>query len=100
MHSVLVKCESCNDLSILYKKIECSILYMIQRKHAIQKYNLEDNLNQEKWDDLVRYKRIIGNRIYDCSYPSDCIKTSSIIEKASQLAFKEDNCSQCELCNQ
>lgn len=99
MHSILKKCENCGDLNILLSKIECTILFMLKRKHSIDIYNLEDNFDEERFKSLLRYKRVIGKRIYDCFYPSTNIKTSDLIQQASLLAFRDSNCSECQTCN-
>lgn len=98
MHSILSKCHNCQDLTVLLSKIECTLLYLARIKHSIQAYNLDGNFDEQKFKDLVVYKRILSKRIYDCTYPSTLIKSSSIVEKASLLAFRKSNCSECETC--
>lgn len=99
MHSILKKCKNCEDLSLLLSKIECTIIFMLKKKHSIQVYNLEDNFDEDRLKSLFRYKRVLNKRIYDCSYPSKNIKTSDLIQQASLLAFRGEDCSECQTCN-
>ena len=72
---------------------------MLKKKHSIQIYNLEDNFDEDRLKSLFRYKRVINKRVHDCSYPSTNIKTSDLIQQASLLAFRGENCSECQTCN-
>lgn len=98
MHTLLKECEACSDLSHLLKQIDCTILYLSKNRDFSIKYNVELYFNQNEFNDLVRYKRIVERRIYSCNYPDATIKTSDIIAYATKLAFRDGNCSQCESC--
>lgn len=98
MHTILKDCENCNELEAIYNKIECTLLYLARNKDASLKYNVDVYFNQDLFNDLMRYKRIIGKRLTGCSYPCSSIKTSDIIAKAAFLVFRDANCSQCEDC--
>lgn len=98
MHSILSKCDNCEGLDTLYKKIECTILFMVKKKHAILIYNLDEKFDSLRLESLIRYKRIIGKRMRDCNYPASHVKNSQLISIVSRLAFKGENCSECETC--
>lgn len=95
MHNLLSTPKGFKDL---LDRIECSVLFMIKKKQAILVYNLEDSFDEDRYKDLLRYKRVINNRIYDCNYPCSSIDSPTLIEKVNQLAFREGNCSQCITC--
>ena len=98
MHNILVKCDNCDGLKTLYAKVECSILYMMHRKHAINIYNLGDIFDETRYKNLIKYKRILEKKMFDNTYPSTKILTSQLIARISELAFKDENCSSCEDC--
>ena len=98
MHSLLKKCTNCDTLEELSKKIECTILYLAKNKNNSLKYNVNVYFDQSTFNSLVRYKRIIERRMYDCDYPSSCIKTGDIISFVTKLAFRGSHCSVCENC--
>jgi len=96
--TLLKKCDNCDNLKTLYAKVECTILYMIHKKHSILIYNLGDVFDESKYKDLVRYKRILEKRMYDSNYPSSHVSSSQLIARISELAFKDESCSTCETC--
>ncbi len=98
MHVLLKECDSCNDLQSAYNKVECTILYLARNKDASLKYNVQVYFDQDLFNDLVRYKTILGKRLKSCTYPCSSIKTSDIIARANFLAFRDGNCSQCQTC--
>ena len=98
MHTLLKTCTNCDTLKELYAKIECTILYLAKNKNNSLKYNVDTYFNQDDFNSLVRYKRIVARRMVDCDYPSPCIKTADIISYITKLAFRSGNCSVCEDC--
>lgn len=98
MHTIIKACTNCGTLDELLAKIECTILYLAKNKNNSLKYNVEVYFNQDDFNTLVRYKRILTRRRVDCDYPSACIKTSNIISYITKLAFRGSGCSICESC--
>lgn len=94
----LTECTNCNELSTLYNKLECTILYLAQNKWQTLAYNTSAYFDQKLFNKLVRYKRIVGERMHNCTYPAPDIKTADIINQAALIAFRDGNCSQCESC--
>lgn len=97
MKSVLNQCTSCGSLRSLLDGIECTLLYLAKNKDNSLKYNVDTYFDQELFTKLVRYKRVLNRRIYDCDYPCSTIKTSRLIALVSHLVFRE-NCSLCPDC--
>lgn len=94
--NILVNCDNCEGLSTLLNKVECTIIFMMSKKHAMDIYNLGGDFDEDRLKNLFFYKRILQNRIYNPLYTP--IKTSSLIARISELAFKDENCSHCDKC--
>jgi len=96
MHTLLVKCDNCEDLKTLLQKIECTIIFMMHKKHSMLIYNLGGIFDEERLKNLFRYKRILSKKIYSPTYAR--IKTSSLIARINEIAFKDEDCSLCTTC--
>lgn len=94
----LTNCTTCGTLEELLSDIDCTIIYNATKKYNSIVYNLEACLNSRLLRDLLRYKRILNNRLYDATYPCSSIAVDKIITQAS-LIVREEDCSRCKECD-
>ena len=94
----LTNCTTCGTLEELLSDIDCTIVYNAVKKYNSIAYNLGVCLNSRLLRDLLRYKRILNNRLYDATYPCSSISVDKIITQASFIVREED-CSRCKECD-
>jgi len=94
----LTNCTTCGSLEELLSDIDCTIIYNASKKYNSIAYNLGICLNSRLLRDLLRYKRILNNRLYDATYPCSSIPVNKIINQASFIVREED-CSRCKECD-
>ena len=97
-HFTTQGCSNCGSLREVYDSIECTIVDLIKRKFTNLHYNTSLSFNQGLYNDLVRYKRVVGNRLYNPSYPCSSIDYQDIITQVKLRAYKNGECSQCTTC--
>lgn len=93
------ECEDCNDLQKVLSYIDCTILDIVLKRYNKLIYGTKDCCNDELYNSLVKYKEVITNRLYNCSYPCVPFSSNEILSKARLLAYKTD-CSRCPECEE
>lgn len=91
-------CTSCGSLKEIYNEVECTLIDLIRKKWTNAQYNTSLSFNQRLYKDLVRYKRVVYNRMFNPSYPASCIDVQDVITQARLRAYKGGGCSQCSSC--
>lgn len=94
----LVECTSCGSLKDVLSAIDCTIYHYINKRYNSLVYNVECCNDDRLYRDLLRYRRILANRLYDDTYPCLDISLSHIITQASLLALPDD-CGRCSDCD-
>ena len=90
-------CTYCSDLNKVLSQIDCTLRNMIKNKYNVLSYNVTLSFNDRMYRDLIRYKRIITNRLFNPTYPSKLASVDVILTKASLLIDK-NKCSVCPEC--
>jgi hypothetical protein len=94
----IVGCSNCGSLKSLYNEIECTLIDLINRKWVNLQYNTSLSFNQSLYNDLVRYKRVVYNRLYNPKYPSISIDVQDIITQVKLRVYKSGDCDVCTSC--
>jgi hypothetical protein len=95
---VIVQCNNCDALKKAYNKVECTILDLIRNRFSNISYNTTLYYNRALMSRLVRYRRVIYNRLYNPHYPCKAIETQDIIKLAITHAYMGPDCSFCPQC--
>lgn len=93
----LIECTTCGSLEELQSAIDCAILYNVNKKYNALVYNLDCCVDDSTLRDVIRYKRILRNRLYDAAYPCATISVDNIVTQAALIALPDD-CSRCKDC--
>ena len=94
----IVQCTNCDALKEAYDKVVCTILELTRNNYNNISYNTSLYFDQELLNKLIRYERVISNRIYNPKYPCSGIDTQDIVKLAITTAYKSSECSFCEKC--
>lgn len=91
------ECQSCSSFDSLLKSIDCTILDMSKNKYYSLIYNSELYFDESLFKQLLRYKRILNNRIVKPKYGNPKVDAQDLIGYVKRLIYKE-NCSLCQDC--
>lgn len=69
LHPTMKCCNNCNNLKQLITEIDTKLYKSINDKFYNDIYNTENKFNAYQYKKLLRYKRVILNRIYNPTYP-------------------------------
>jgi hypothetical protein len=94
----IVQCDNCDALKKAYDKVECTILELMRNKLSNISYNVSLYYDQALVNKLVRYKRVITNRLYNPKYPCSQISTQDLVTLAVTTAYMGPDCSSCPKC--
>lgn len=94
----LIECTTCGSLEEVQSAIDCTLVYHINKKYNALVYNLDCCFDDRLYRDLLRYKRILQNRLYDAVYPCSDIAVDKIVTQAALLALPDD-CNRCTDCD-
>lgn len=91
----LKQCTDCSTMESMYNKVDCSIYQLMRSKWLSIVYGTENDFDSAQYKTLLRLKRILNNRIYNLTYPSECYTSQDIIALAGKELYKANSCPQC-----
>lgn len=84
LHPSLKCCNNCNNLKQLLGEIDTKLYKNINSKYYNDIYNTDNVFNAYQYKKLLRYKRVILNRVYNPSYAYP-IDTQDIITQITLI---------------
>lgn len=90
-------CTNCGSLYDILSDIDCTIYDLTRNIWNSLIYNIRTFQDEQLMKDLIRYKRVVRNRLTNPSYPSTEFTAQQIIGKVKLLAYYSD-CSKCVDC--
>lgn len=88
-------CKDCGSLEEMMKRIDCSLLGLVKNKWANQSYATTLYFDRERYDRLMRYKRIIQRRLMNSAYVRGCVSNGSLTSLITKLLYRSDSCRDC-----
>src|SRR5688572_3487785 len=95
----ITECSDCLSLKEMMDKIDCSMYNLIKNKSNNENYSTESHFSMSQFSSLSHYKRIIGKRIFNPSYPSSDTAAQDLISQATKLLYGDTECSKCVNCD-
>lgn len=99
MNPITRECEDCASLQDVLADIDCTLLDVTNRKYNALIYNTQDCCNEELYNDLIWWKRIITGRLYNCFYPCSSYTSNELLSYVRLLTYKT-RCSRCPECEE
>jgi len=99
MNPITRECQDCPDLQELLSDIDCTLLDLVKNKYNSVIYGIQECCDDELYNQLVNYKRIITARTYNPHYPCSEYSSNELLSKVRLLAYKK-NCSRCPECEE
>lgn len=95
----ITECLDCTSLKEMIEKIDCSLYELIRNKQNNESYNTDSYFSLSHFNNLSQYKRIIGKKIFNPTYPCKDISTKDLIAQANRLLYGDGECSKCVNCD-
>lgn len=99
MIEITRECDDCPDLQDVLKDIDCTLLDLSKNFHSSIIYGVETFFDQALYTRLLRWKRIITGRIYNCHYPCSLYSPNELLTIPRLLSYKKE-CSRCPECEE
>lgn len=89
----IINCSQCSVLLDLYDKIDCSVANLAKNKWANTAYNVSLYFEGNRYEDLLRYKRIVYRKITNSKNIDIC--DEDLVTLVTKELYKIGKCPKC-----